>query len=89
MIYFYEFFKLGHSIAQAARNINQDFDEVSFNERTIHCWFSEFSSEDTMLKNLTHKGLLISNEYKDLKKTLIKLQFSLQVEQNKSSRFNK
>lgn len=69
IIFFYEY-KLGHSAAQSARNINHAFGEGSANERTIRRWFSKFSSGDTILENQPRGRPHSSVEDEDLKKAV-------------------
>ncbi|XP_012225710.1 histone-lysine N-methyltransferase SETMAR-like [Linepithema humile] len=52
LIYLYEF-KLGHSAAEATRNINTAFGEGSASERTTRRWFKKFRSGDTNLDTLS------------------------------------
>lgn len=52
IIFLYEF-KLGHSAAEATRNINTAYDESQVSKRTMRRWFEKFCSEDTNLDNLS------------------------------------
>jgi len=51
ILYLYEF-KLGHTAAEATRNINIAFGKGTVNERTTRRWFEKFRSGDTSLDNL-------------------------------------
>ncbi|EFN81026.1 Histone-lysine N-methyltransferase SETMAR, partial [Harpegnathos saltator] len=51
IIFLYEY-KLGHSAAEATRNINTAFGEGSVSDRTIRHRFEKFRSGDTNLDNL-------------------------------------
>lgn len=51
IIYLLEF-KLGHSAAEATRNINAAFGAGTASERTTRRWFEKFRSGDTSLENL-------------------------------------
>lgn len=52
IIYLYEF-KLGHSVADATRNINTIFSEGPTSERTTKQWFEKFRFRDTNLDNFS------------------------------------
>ncbi|XP_064130194.1 histone-lysine N-methyltransferase SETMAR-like [Loxodonta africana] len=50
ILFLYEF-KLGHSAAEASRNINSVFGGGSVSERTVRWWFEKFRSGVMSLKN--------------------------------------
>ena len=54
-IYFYEF-KLGHSAAQTARNINKVWCQGSINQSTVQRWFQNFHRGDFSLENEEGRG---------------------------------
>ncbi|EZA49067.1 Histone-lysine N-methyltransferase SETMAR, partial [Ooceraea biroi] len=67
-IFLYEF-KLSHSTAKAARNINTAFREDFVSDRTIRRWFEKFRSGNTNLDNLPrgHAPLVVDdNVLKDM-----------------------
>ena len=68
-IYFYEF-KLGHSAAQTARNINEVWGQGSINESTVQRWFQTFHHGDFSLENKDGRGRP-SGIDNDLLKTLV------------------
>lgn len=49
-LFLYEF-KLGHNASLAAKNINDAFEDVAVNERSIRRWFGKFRSGDLSLEN--------------------------------------
>ncbi|EYC32286.1 hypothetical protein Y032_0003g1497 [Ancylostoma ceylanicum] len=59
VIMLYEF-KLGHSAAEAARNIEPVFGMDSSSERTVRCWFAKFSSGDFDLEGKPGRGRRMS-----------------------------
>ncbi|KAE9417405.1 hypothetical protein Angca_009138, partial [Angiostrongylus cantonensis] len=54
-IFFYEF-KVGCSVAESARNINEGWREGSAGESTVRTWFRKFRSVDFVLEDMEGHG---------------------------------
>ena len=59
-------FKLGHSAADAARNINFAWGPETVLERTAQNWFARFRSGDTDIENKPGQGRSSSINHDDL-----------------------
>ena len=71
ILYVYKF-KLGHSAAQATRNINTAFGEGSTAESTIRCWFAKFRFGDFDLRDEKGLGRNHSTDNEELR-TLVEI----------------